>query len=53
MEHPFIGKQSDVLNKVAIASLYRDETEKAEEYWQDAFELNSDHFDTKVNFEMY
>jgi len=53
LAEPFIGKQSDVLNKIAIAALYRDEIELAEQYWSDATELNPEHFDTKVNYEMY
>lgn len=50
---PFIGKRSDILNKMAIASLFQDKQQQAEKLWEEAFALNEKHFDTRVNYAMY
>jgi hypothetical protein len=53
MGEPYIGKMSDILNKMAIAALFQDKQEEAEELWHQALEMYPKHFDTKVNYEMY
>ena len=53
MGEPYIGKQCDTLNKMAIASLFRDNIEEAEEYWTKSLDLYPNHFDTLVNYEMF
>ena len=53
MGEPYIGKKSDIMNKMAIAELFKDHQADAEELWLQALSLYPKHFDTKVNYEMY
>ena len=53
MIEPYIGKQCDTYNKMAIASLLQDNTTQAEEYWCRSLEMYPDHFDTQVNYELF
>ena len=53
MAEPYIGKQTDILNKLAIAAMYQNKLDVAEEYWEEARDLNPEHFDTQVNYAMY
>ena len=53
MGEPYIGKECDTLNKMAIASLLRDNTAEAEEYWVKSLALYPNHFDTQVNYELF
>ena len=53
MGEPYIGKESDILNKIAVAALFQGRREEAEEYWLRAIEFNPKHFDTRVNYAMY
>jgi TolA-binding protein len=53
MGEPFIGKKSDILNKLAIAALFRDQPKEAEDLWSEAIDKYPNHFETRVNFEMY
>lgn len=53
MGEPYIGKECDTLNKMAIASLLRDNTAEAEEYWIKSLDLYPNHFDTQVNYELF
>ena len=51
MGEPYIGKESDNLNKRAIAALFRDDEEQAQDLWEEAMEKYPKHFDTKVNYD--
>jgi len=53
MGQPYIGKQADMLNKRAIASLLKGNQEEAEDFWEEGIDLNPSHFDLKVNYELY
>lgn len=46
MGEPYIGKECDTLNKMAIASLLRDNVSEAEEFWCKSLDLYPNHFDT-------
>ena len=46
MGEPFIGKNSDILNKQAIAALFQDNEEEAKQFWSEAMEKYPKHFDT-------
>lgn len=50
---PYVGKESDILNKMAIAALFQDKIQEAEQLWEQALDRYPTHFDTKVNFELY
>lgn len=53
MSEPYIGKECDTLNKMAIASLLRDNVNEAEEFWSKSLDLYPNHFDTQVNYELF
>jgi len=53
MGQPNIGKDCDMLNKRAIAALLKENQDEAEDFWEEAMDINPNHFDTKVNYEMY
>ena len=53
MGEPYIGKQCDTLNKMAVASLLQDQTTEAEEFWTKSLDLFPCHFDSQVNYELF
>ena len=53
MIDPYIGKKTDILNKLAIANLFQGNRDDAEEYWEQSLELNPKHYDTLVNYALY
>lgn len=46
MEHPFIGKRADVLNKKAVFALTKNLEGEALNYWEEALAMKDDHFST-------
>ena len=46
MEHPFIGKRADVLNKKAVFALTRNEEGEALNLWEESLAMKDDHFAT-------
>jgi hypothetical protein len=50
---PYYGKKPDVLNKMAVAALLKDNKKLAEELWEEATEEYEKHFDTILNYNLY
>ena len=46
MIDPYVGKRTDILNKLAIANLFRGNRDEAEDFWEKSIQLNNNHYDT-------
>jgi len=53
MELPVIGKRADTCNKKAIMALSRGEEDQALNLWEEALNMNDEHFDTLTNYLIY
>jgi hypothetical protein len=46
MELPTVGNKADVCNKKAIMALSRGEEDLALQFWEEAWKMKDEHFDT-------